>query len=81
MYDSLNEVVYPRYSVIDPNVLTLSGFKEQSFQEYIGFGTFGAVLHGIIGIKTEVINAPADIIPEYINFFLNFIFLVCTQSL
>ena len=59
----------------------LSGFSEQSVQEYIGFGTPGAILHGIIGMKIDVINVAAEMIPEYITFFFNCIILLNFQSL
>ena len=64
-----------------PRVWILSGLREQSVQEYIGFGTPGAVLHGIIGIKIDVINVAADITPEYITFFFNCMILLNIQSL
>ncbi len=66
--------MYPKYSLIDPKDFTLSGFREHGVHLYIGFGTPGAVRHGIIGIKIEVINAAAEIIPEYISFFFNCMF-------
>ncbi|MBU3923286.1 MAG: hypothetical protein KJ592_00040 [Nanoarchaeota archaeon] len=75
MYDSDSCVVYPKYSMIDLDEDILSGFREHSVHLYIGFGIFGPVLHGMIGIKIEVINAVAEMIPEYINFFFNCIFL------
>jgi len=81
IYDSLNETVYPKYSVIVPITFILSGLREQSVHEYIGFGTPGAVLHGIIGIKIDVINAVAEIIPEYITFVLNFIYFIVNRTL
>ena len=40
----------------------------------MGFGTFGAILHGIIGSIIEVINVNDDMSAEYIAFFLNCIF-------
>jgi len=60
---------------MDPRLEILSGFREQSVHLYVGFGTPGAILHGTIGIKIDVINAAADIIPEYNNLFFNCIFL------
>ncbi len=73
--------MYPRYSIMDPRFEILSGFSEQSVHLYIGFGTPGAILHGIIGIKIAVINAAAETIPEYINFFFNCIFICGVRSL
>ena len=75
IYESAMDVVYPKYSTIVLVVLNLSGFREHIDHLYIGFGTFGATRQGIIGIKIEVINVVAETIPEYINFFFNFIFL------
>jgi len=49
----------------------LSGFNEQRLHLYIGFGTFGAILQGTIGIKIDVISVAAEIIPEYNNLFFN----------
>jgi len=74
MYDSVSDVVYPKYSLIDPMVVAVSGFSEHSVHLDIGFGTLGAILHGMIGMSIDVINASAEMIPEYINFFLNCIF-------
>lgn len=74
IYDSVIDVVYPKYSTIDLVLLNLSGFREHIPHLYIGFGTFGAVRHGIIGIKTEAINATAETTLEYINFFFSLIF-------
>ena len=74
MYVSVNDVVYPKYCFMNMVVLILSGFNEHSVHLYIGFGTLGAVRHGIIGIRIEVISAAAEIIPEYIIFFFNCIF-------
>ncbi len=59
---------------MDPIDLTLSGLREHGVHLYIGFGTPGAVRHGTIGIKIDVINVAAEIIPEYISFFFNCIF-------
>ena len=75
MYESVNEVVYPKYSLINLVVLILSGFSEHIVHLYIGFGTPGAIRHGIIGIKIEVINVIVETNPEYINLFFNCIFL------
>ena len=74
-YDSVSDDVYPKYSLIDLEVLMLSGFKEHSVHLYIGFGTPGAIRHGIIGKKIEVINVAAETTPEYIKLFFNCIFL------
>lgn len=71
---SVNDVVYPKYSRMDPVMLNLSGFSEQRDHLYIGGCTPGATLHGMIGIKIEVISVAAAMIPEDINFFLNCIF-------
>ena len=75
MYESLNEVVYPKYSMMVLMVLNLSGFREHSDHLYIGFGTFGAIRQGIIGIKIEIISVAAETMLEYISFFFNCIFL------
>ena len=64
-----------------PITFILSGLREQRVQEYIGFGTPGAVLHGMIGIKIDVINVAAEIIPEYVTFVLNFIYFIVNQTL
>ena len=74
MYVSLKDVVYPKYSMMDLVLLNLSGFREHIAHLYIGLGTFGAVRQGTIGMKIVVINVVAEMIPEYINFFLNCIF-------
>ena len=54
---SLIDVVYPRAA-------TLSGLREHRPHLYAAPGIFGAVWHGITGIKIEVISAAADIAPE-----------------
>lgn len=74
IYASVKDVVYPKYSIICLMVLNLSGFREHNVHLYIGFGTFGAILQGIICMKIDVINVNIEIIPEHINFFLNCIF-------
>lgn len=60
--------------MIDPMDDILSGFREHKVHLYIGFGIFGAVLHGISGIKIEVIRVNVDIIPEYIRLFFSCMF-------
>jgi hypothetical protein len=55
-------------------MVTMSGFSEHSVHLYIGLGILGAILHGMTGIRIDVINASAEMIPEYINFFLNCMF-------
>jgi len=74
MYDSVSDVVYPKYFLSDPPRVIVSGFSEHSVHLDIEFGTLGATLHGIIGIRIDVTNASAEMIPEYINFFLNCMF-------
>ena len=74
IYESVSDVVYPKYFLTDPMAVVMSGFSEHSVHLCIGFGIFGATLHGIIGIRIDVTNAAAEIIPEYINFFLNCMF-------
>lgn len=74
MYESVNEVVCPKYSLIEFMDLNWSGFREHVVHLYIGFGTLGAILHGTIGIKNEATNVAAEAIPEYINFFFNCMF-------
>ena len=74
-YVSRKDDVYPRYSVMDPRDEILSGFKEQRVHLWIGFGIFGDILHGIIGIIIETIKADVETIPEYINLFFSCIFI------
>ena len=74
MHTSESAAVYPKYTLIDPKVLIWSGFKEQRVHLYIGFGIFGAIRHGIIGMNIEDISVVVEIIKEYIIFFLNCIF-------
>ena len=75
IYESVSDVVYPKYSVIDPKPEILSGFSVQSAHLYIGFGIFAATLHGIIGMRIDIISVAVATIPEYINLFLNCIVL------
>ena len=74
MYESVSEFVYPKYSLMDLAAVALSGFREHNVHLYIGFGTPGATRHGTIGMRIEVTNVAAEIIPEYINFFFNCMF-------
>lgn len=75
IYASFNDVVYPKYFVINPKDEIFSGSKEQSVHLYIGFGTPGAIWHGIIGINIEVSKPTAEAITEYITFCFNCILL------
>ena len=49
------DVVVPKYSVVLALKL-LSGLRLHSVHLYVGFGTFGAVLHGIIFINIDIKN-------------------------
>ena len=64
--------VYPKYFITDPVRCFDSGFILQNDHDETGFGTFGEILHGIIGIKKEVIIPDNRAVPDTINFFLNF---------
>jgi len=75
IYVSLSDVVYPRYSVIDPREDVLSGLREQRVHLYIGFGTFGAIRHGMIGINIELTKTAVEAMAEYITFCFNCILL------
>lgn len=56
--------MYPKYFIIDPKLVILSGFKAHIFQEKIGLGMPGPTLHGTNGMKIDVIKAAAEITPE-----------------
>ena len=81
IYDSVNELVYPKYSLMDLVILILSGLREHSVHLYVGFGTPGAIRHGIIGIKIEATNVAVETSPEYTIFFFNCIFCYSFRSL
>ena len=70
IYASVSMAVYPKYSFIEPR-FAASGLRLHRVHLKIGFGTDGEVLHGTTGKRIEAINAAAETIPEYINFFLN----------
>lgn len=80
-YAFVDEVVYPKYSVMEPREFVLSGNREQSVHLYAGLGIPGAILHGTIGTIIDDIKASAETIPEYINFRFNCIFRYVFRSL
>ena len=75
-YVSKRVVVYPKYSVMEFRLETLSGFRLQRVHLYIGGMIFGVILHGMIGMIIEVTRVAAEINAEYIIFFLNIMFLL-----
>jgi len=63
----------PKNSFLVPVFISASGFNEHIFQEYWGFGTFGAVWQGIILMDIAKKKIIKEIAPEYIIRLLNLI--------
>lgn len=59
---------------MDPRDEILSGFREQSVHLYAGLGIFGAVRHGIIGMKIDITRIIPETIPEDISLFFSCMF-------